>query len=70
MPHVAMISASQLKAGIAVTIDISNGLHSHSVAFTAAQVGQIAGGGRVSVESSIDPHSDGKDPHQHTVTFN
>lgn len=69
-PHVAVISAAQLSAGLAVTLDISNGLHSHGVALTAEQVKQIAAGARVAVTSSTDPHSNGSDPHNHDVTFN
>lgn len=65
-----MISAAQLAAGAAINMDISNGLHGHSIALTAAQVAQIAAGARVSVTSSTDPHSNGSDPHDHVVTFN
>src|SRR5687767_12357137 len=59
MPHVAVITAAQLSAGAAVVLDISNGLHTHSVTLTSAQMAQIAAGARVSVTSSTDPHSDG-----------
>ena len=69
-PHVAIITAAQLAAAAPLLIDISNGLHSHTVALTGAQVGQIAAGTRVSVTSSMDPHSNGTDPHNHIVTFN
>ena len=70
MPHVAIITAAQLSAGAGITLDISNGFHSHTVIFTDAQMGQIAARVRVSVASSVNPHSNGSDPHQHTVTFN
>lgn len=70
MPHVAIITAAQVAAGAAVTLDISNGLHSHIVSLTAAQVGQIKAGTQVSVPSSVNPHSDGSGAHQHMVTFN
>ena len=70
LPHVAVITAAQLSAGIGITLDISNGLHSHTVTLTGAQVMQVAAGERVSVESSRDTHSDGNNPHNHTVTFN
>ena len=68
-PHVAIITAAQLAAAAPIVIDISNGLQSHAVTLTGAQVGQIAAGTRVSVTSSMDPHSNGMDPHNHTVTF-
>ena len=70
LPHVAAISAAQLSAGNGITLDISNGSHSHEVTLTGAQVMEIAAKGRVSVDSSINPHSNGADPHAHTVTFN
>lgn len=69
-PHVAVITAAQLSAGAAILLDISNGLHGHTVSLTAGMVGQIAAGARVVVDSSTNPHSNGSDPHQHTVTFN
>jgi hypothetical protein len=46
MPHVATITAVQISAGAAITLNISNGLHSHTVSLTAVQVGQIAAGPR------------------------
>ena len=70
MPHVAAISAAQLSAGNGIILDISNGLHSHTVTLTGAEVMQIAARARVSVDSSTNPHSNGADPHAHTVTFN
>jgi hypothetical protein len=69
-PHAAVITAAQLAAAAAIVINISNGLHSHTVALTGAQVGLIAAGTPVSTTSSMDPHSNGTDPHSHTVTFN
>ena len=69
-PHVAIITAAQLAARAAIVLDISNGLHSHTVTLTGAQVEQIAAGTRVSIASSTDPHSNGMDPHNHMVTFN
>ena len=66
----AAISAAQLSAGNGITPDISDGSHSHSVILTGAQVMQIAAEARVSVDSSTNPHSNGADPHAHTVTFN
>lgn len=69
-PHAAVVTAAQLAARAAVTLDISNGLHSHAVALTAVEVGTIASGGRVFVTSSTNPHSDGTGHHNHGVTFN
>jgi hypothetical protein len=70
MPHVAAISAAQLSAGAGIILDISNGSHSHTVTLTGAQIMQIADKARVFVDSSTNPHSNGADPHAHTVTFN
>ena len=70
MPHVAALSAAQLSAGVGITLEISNGLHSHTVTLTGAQVRQIADKARVVVESSTNPHSNGAEPHAHPVTFN
>ena len=70
MPHVAIITAAQLSAGVGITMDISNGLHSHTVILTDAQMGQIVAKVRLSVDSSVNTHSNGTDPHGHTVTFN
>ena len=70
MPHVAVISAAQLSAGNGIILDISNGLHSHTVTLTGAQVMQIAARASVSVVSSTNAHSNGDEPHAHTVTFN
>jgi len=70
LPHVAAISAAQLSAGDGIILDISNGSHSHTVILTGPQVMQISARNRVSVGSSTNPHSNGADPHAHTVTFN
>ena len=69
-PHVAVITAVQLGAGAALTLDISNSRHSHTVTLSGAEVTRIAARSRVSVMSSINPHSDGSEPHSHMVTFN
>jgi hypothetical protein len=69
MPHIAAISLAQLSAGNGVILDTSNGLHSHTVTLTDAQVMQIAARASVSVDSSRNTHSNGADPHAHTVTF-
>jgi hypothetical protein len=68
-PHVAVITAAQLGAGAALTLDIS-ARHSHTVTLSVAEVTQIAARSRVSVTSSTNPHSDGSGPHSHGVTFN
>jgi len=69
-PHVAVITAAQLSAGAALTLDIANSRHSHIVTLSAAEVTQIAAHSRVSVISSVSTHSDGTEPHSHRVTFN
>jgi hypothetical protein len=70
LPHVATITAAQLSAGVGITLDISNGLHSHMVTLTDAQMQQIVAKVRLAVFSSVNPHSNGTEPHGHTVTFN
>ena len=69
-PHIAMITAAQLGAGGALTLDISNSRHSHTVTLSGAEVTQIAAKSRVSATSSTNPHSSGNEPHSHMVTFN
>jgi hypothetical protein len=69
-PHIAMITAAQLGAGGALTLDISNSRHSHTVTLSGAEVTQIAAKSRVSVMSSTNPHADGNGAHSHMVTFN
>ena len=62
--HTAVITAAQLTAANAVSLDISGSAnHPHTVNLTDAEVGQIAGGTRV-----IKPSSN-NDGHAHTVTF-
>lgn len=63
--HTATITAAQLAAGAAITVQLTVGDgHLHSVTLTAAEVTQIAANTRVSKESSNDA------AHTHTVTFN
>jgi hypothetical protein len=70
-PHLAVITAAQLTAGIGLSLDIrGEAFHSHTLTLTGAQVTQIAAAARVSEVSSRDNHSDGSGPHSHTVTFN
>ncbi len=70
-PHIAVITAAQLSAGVGLSLDITgDAFHSHTLTLTGTQVNQIAGGKRVAERSSKDPHSDGMTPHSHIVTFN
>ena len=70
-PHMAVITAAQLSAGVGLRLDIQgNAFHSHTLTLTDTQVKQIAGKTRVSERSSTDTHSDGTTPHSHMVTFN
>jgi hypothetical protein len=63
--HVAVISGATLTAGGAFNLDISGSAgHPHTVELSAAEITSIAGGQRVSKESSTDM------AHSHTVTFN
>ena len=63
--HVAIITAAQLTAGGALQLDIQGtATHTHTVVLSAAEVTSIAGGTKVSKESSTDAS------HSHTVTFN
>jgi hypothetical protein len=63
--HTARITAAQLTAGAAVTVELTVGNgHTHTVTLGAAEVMSIAGGTRVSKESTNDSG------HSHTVTFN
>lgn len=63
--HSAVITSAQLglSGGIALNIEGTAG-HPHTVALTGADLAAIAGGQRVSKESSNDA------AHSHTVTFN
>jgi hypothetical protein len=69
-PHLAIITASQLAAAAPIVVDITNGMHTHTVTLTGAEVAQIAAGMRVQITSSTNTHSDGTGPHNHVVTFN
>lgn len=63
--HSAVITAAQLTAAGAVSLDIrGQSDHPHTVALSAAQIASIAANQRVSKDSSSD------DGHSHTVTFN
>jgi len=68
--HNAVITSAQLTAGQGVTLDIRGTAdHPHTVVLTMAEVGQVAGGQRVSKVSSSDP-SASFGLHGHTVIFN
>ena len=63
--HRAVITGAQLTAANSVSLDIRGDAdHPHTVALGATEVAAIAGGQRVSKESSSDAG------HSHTVTFN
>lgn len=63
--HVATITAARLASGGELKLDITGtSNHPHTVDLTAADLTAIAGGQRVSKESSNDA------AHTHTVTFN
>jgi hypothetical protein len=63
--HTAVVTAAQITAANSVTLDIRGTAdHPHSVALSAAEVGMIGSGQRVSAASTND------DGHAHTVTFN
>ena len=63
--HTAVITAAQLNAGNALTLDITGtSNHPHTVELSAAEIDQIAAGNRVQKTSSSDAG------HTHSVTFN
>ena len=63
--HQAVITAAQLSAGGALTLDITGTSdHPHSLSLTAAEVGQIAAGQRLEKDCTV------VFSHTHRVTFN
>lgn len=62
--HTAEITAAQLTAGNAVSVELRGGDHTHTVAISQGELTQISGGTRVQKESS------NNQAHTHTVTFN
>ncbi len=63
--HIAVIKSAQLTAGGAVTLQIQGTAdHNHSVDFSTDDIHAIAGGTRISRDSSTNQG------HNHTVTFN
>ena len=68
--HTATITAAQLMSGDAVSLNIrGSATHPHFVELSAAEIGQIAGGQRLSKVSSTDDSPDAG-RHNHLVTFN
>ena len=62
--HVARVTAAQLSAAGALTLDIQGSApHTHTVELSSADLTAIAGGASVSRETTAN------DGHQHTVTF-
>jgi hypothetical protein len=71
LPHIALITAAELSAGGALTLNIQGqAFHAHTLTLTGAQLMQIAAGCRTAQVSSQDPHSNGTGAHSHTVSFN
>ena len=63
--HTAVVTAAQITAASAVSLDIrGSGDHPHTLSLTAADVTQIGAGTRVSRTSTADGG------HDHVVTFN
>ncbi len=63
--HTATITAAQLQAGNALSLDIrGSATHPHRIDVSGAEVVAIRGGQRVSVNSTTE------DGHNHSVTFN
>jgi hypothetical protein len=63
--HSAVVSSAQLGTSGGISLDIRGSAdHPHTVALTGAELSAIAGGQRVSKESSSDAS------HSHSVTFN
>ncbi len=68
--HSAVITSAQLTAGQGVTLDIRGTAdHPHAVVLTMTEVGQIAGGQRLTKTSSSEASSSFA-LHSHTVVFN
>jgi hypothetical protein len=71
LPHIVLITAAELSAGGALTLNIQGqAFHAHTLTLTGAQLMQIAAGCRTAQVSSQDPHSNGTGAHSHTVSFN
>jgi len=62
--HTAEVTAAQLTAGSAISVELRGGDHTHTVAISQAELTQIAAGTRVQKESS------NVQAHTHVVTFN
>ena len=71
LPHLAVLTAAQLTTNNSQTLDIQGqAFHKHTLNLSVTHVRLVAAGCRVSLVSSVDPHSDGSGAHNHTVTFN
>jgi len=62
--HSAEITAAQLTAGNAISVTLTGGTHTHTVALSQSELTQINAGTRVQKDSSNDQ------AHTHLVTFN
>jgi hypothetical protein len=63
--HTAVVTAAEITAANAVTLDIRGEAdHPHSVALSAAEVGQIG------LRQTVSKTSSNNSSHMHTVTFN
>jgi len=68
--HTATITSAQLTAGNALVLNIrGSATHPHTVELSAAEVGQVTAGTRVSKVSSTDDSPDAG-RHSHVVAFN
>jgi hypothetical protein len=67
--HLAMVTAAELQAGGALTLNITGSApHGHTLSLTADEVARIRSGERITKTSSNDVGLFG--PHEHIVTFN
>jgi hypothetical protein len=62
--HTAEVTAAQLTAGSAISVELRGGDHTHTIALSQAELTQIAAGTRVQKEST------NVQAHTHVVTFN
>jgi hypothetical protein len=71
--HEAVVTSAQLTAAGAVALSIRGSAdHDHAVTLSAAQIGQVAGGTRVTAVSATGASTDiyGVSAHTHSVVFN
>ncbi|MEQ1731227.1 MAG: hypothetical protein ABL982_22895 [Vicinamibacterales bacterium] len=62
--HTAEVTAAQLTAGNAISVDLRGGDHTHTVDLSQTELTQISAGTRIQKEST------NVQAHTHTVTFN